>query len=563
MTTVDDSPPVDDPADLAAVELALAGQPVRSRAARYWAGFEQLLERGGEHLNPILIKEARQALKSRQFTITFALVLAASWGWSFLGIALIGPQVYYAAQGPGLLFGYAVILMFTLVIIVPYSAFRSLAGELEDHTYELLSITALKARQVIGGKLATSFLQIVVFLSAISPCIAFTYLLRGVDILTILMLVGYTTLASLGLSLAGLLLATCAMERYRQVVASVMLVLGLGALFIGGCMIAGEILSGMPAVDLHGFFLANAAMFSAYVSYFVLLYLAAAAQLSFASSNRSSAMRIVVAVQQALFCGWMTYVWLEDDRQLEIVCVMLLFSALHWYLMGMFLIGEPERLSPRVKRDLPQSFLGRALFTWFNPGAGTGYLFCLSGFLAVAVLGQIAVQFSFANSGMSRVPPNEKMFCVGLIGLCYLTIYLGLGKLLLSAVRRVPPEGVGVVLRVMLNLLLVAAGTGIPLVIQMSSDTLRHSSYSLLQITNPLWTMTEVGSPNGTLPAEIGVLLIALPVAAALVLFLNLPAVVAEVRQVRIAKPARVAEEDSLRTAADVPAQPVHTSPWD
>jgi hypothetical protein len=477
---------------------------------------------------------------------------------------LIGPQVYYAAQGPGLLYGYAIILLFALVIIVPYSAFRSLAGELEDHTYELLSITALKARQVIGGKLATSFLQILVFLSAISPCIAFTYLLRGVDILTILMLVGYTTLVSLGLSLVGLLLATCAMERYRQVVASVMLVLALGGLFIFGCVIAEELLSSGHSADLRIFFIGNAAMLSAYVSYFVLFYLAAAAQLSFASSNRSTAMRIVMVVQQALFCGWMVFAWLEAERAAGVVTVFLLCSGLHWYAMGLFLTGEPEVLSPRVKRDLPQSFLGRALFTWFNPGAGTGYLFAITGFLTAAVLAQIAEGFSFSGSGLGvPVVAREKVFHMGVVGFCYLTIYLGLGKLLLSAVRRVPPEGVGIVLRVMFNLLLVAIGTAVPIAIQMSSDSLRNSGYSLLQITNPLWTMAELAEPYKALPAEIEVLLIALPAAAAFVLLLNLPAVVVEVRQVRIARPTRVAEEDAERTALDRPIESLHTSPWD
>lgn len=154
------------------------------------------------------------------------------------------------------------------------------------------------------------------------------------------------------------------------------------------------------------------------------------------------------------------------------------------------------------------------------------------------------------------------MFCVGLVGLCYLTIYLGLGKLLLSTVRRVPAEGVGILLRVMINLLLVAAGSTTPIVIQMSSDSLRNSGYSLLQITNPLWTMVELGEPHKALPPEIDVLLIALPAAAALVLLLNLPAVVAEVRQVRIAKPVRVAEEDAQLTARDRIVEAVPTSPW-
>jgi hypothetical protein len=118
-----------------------------------------------------------------------------------LGLALIGPRVYYAAEGAEMLFPYYLILAFALLVVVPFGAFRSLAAELEDHTYELLSITTLGARQIISGKLASSFLQMLVYLSAIAPCIAFTYLLRGVDIRTILMLIFDTVLASLGFSL--------------------------------------------------------------------------------------------------------------------------------------------------------------------------------------------------------------------------------------------------------------------------------------------------------------------------------------------------------------------------
>ena len=34
-------------------------------------------------------------------------------------------------------------------------------------------------------------------------------------------------------------------------------------------------------------------------------------------------------------------------------------------------------LSPRVKRDLPQTLLGRIFLTWFAPGPGTGYMFAV------------------------------------------------------------------------------------------------------------------------------------------------------------------------------------------
>jgi len=52
---------------------------------------ERLLVWLGERLNPILVKEARQSLKSRQFVITFGLLLLCGWVWSFLGVALMGP----------------------------------------------------------------------------------------------------------------------------------------------------------------------------------------------------------------------------------------------------------------------------------------------------------------------------------------------------------------------------------------------------------------------------------------------------------------------------------------
>ena len=40
---------------------------------------------------------------------------------------------------------YYAILAFPLAVVVPYAAFRSLAAEREDNTYDLLSITTLQA----------------------------------------------------------------------------------------------------------------------------------------------------------------------------------------------------------------------------------------------------------------------------------------------------------------------------------------------------------------------------------------------------------------------------------
>jgi len=138
------------------------------------------LEAIADRANPILVKETRQALKSRQFVLTFLVVLIACWIASFAVVA-IAPNVYYGAEGGSMLIVYCAILAFPLMLIVPYTAYRSLAAEQEDNTYDLLSITTLTTGQIVTGKLGSAVVQMVVYLSAVSPCIAFAFLCRRAD----------------------------------------------------------------------------------------------------------------------------------------------------------------------------------------------------------------------------------------------------------------------------------------------------------------------------------------------------------------------------------------------
>ena len=128
--------------------------PTATKDLAWWPRFEAALERASEWLNPILVKEARQALKSRQFVVTFTLLLIFGWGWSLAGVAMLSQAAYYAPGGRFMLTGYFLILAVPLIVIVPFSAFRSLAAEREDGTFELLSITTLRARQIITANLA-------------------------------------------------------------------------------------------------------------------------------------------------------------------------------------------------------------------------------------------------------------------------------------------------------------------------------------------------------------------------------------------------------------------------
>ena len=370
---------------------ALPKPPAASRPApaanvgQAWLRLESVLDGVGDLLNPILVKEARQAMKSRQFVVTFSLMLIFGWLWTVIFIALSVPDVFFAPVGPAVLTGYYIVLSIPLLIVVPYASFRSLAAEREDGTYELLSITSLSARQIILGKLGSAILQMIVYYSALAPCIAFTYLLRGIDVLTIGTFLTYTFLASLLLSIVGLMMATVTRARHWQVLLSVVFVMALLVFtFIWDFVVLAFIVNRQtPPFDQPDFWIANLCLLSFYFTIAALLLLIGAGQITFASENRSSPIRVVLVVLQMLMIGWFTFYWVRFEAG-ELLFVEISAIAAYWTLIGAFLSGETAQLSPRAMRQLPQSFLGRMAFTWFNPGSGTGYVFAMLNLLGAA-----------------------------------------------------------------------------------------------------------------------------------------------------------------------------------
>jgi hypothetical protein len=528
-----------------------------------WQRLEDALVWTGDRLNPILVKETRQALKSRQFVVTFTLVLALAWIWSIFGVAMIGPSIYFAARGFDMFLGYYVILAVPLLVVVPFGAFRSLASEREDGTYELLSITTLKPRQIVSGKLGSAVLQMLVYLSAVAPCLAFTYMLRGIDAPTILYVICCFFLGSLGASVIGLLVATLTHDKHWQIVLSVLFLFGLAMLLWFGLMMGFVGLSGMaPPFQDQWFWIFNAIILTAFVSYFALCYCAASAQLTFVSDNRSTVLRMVMVVQQALLIGWFGWGLIREDAEAFLVVPYFVIAGIHWSVMGAFINAELGELSLRVKRQLPQSFLGRVFLTWFNPGPATGYMFTFANLLGVVLVGGGYLLANYyvskgAATGWANMS-RSVMFAFGMLMFSYIVFYLGVARVLIALLRRV--THVSLVLAVLLQVLLVMAGSGIPLSIHLMTPDVRRD-YSLIEISNPFYSLAEVLDARD-FTFEVSVLLGVVPLAAAFMFLLNLPAIVVAVNQVRIAKPKRVAEEDAAIEAQRAPP-PGPTSPFD
>lgn len=545
--------------DSAALPLAKdqpANNPKEAALSDRWTQLEALLDRFGDRLNPILVKEARQAMKSRQFVVTFSLLLIFGWLWTVLFISFGVPAIFYAPVGPGVLAGYYIVLSVPLLIVVPYAAFRSLAGEREDGTFELLSITTLTARQIVLGKLGSAVLQMMVYYSALAPCIAFTYLLRGIDIITIALFLAYTFLGSLLLSVFGLTMATVTKARHWQVLLSVVFVMALLAFaFVWDMIFFSFLASGesLP-LDNSAFWIANVCVISFYLSAVAILLQIAAGQITFASENRSTPIRRLLLVPQVLLVGWMIDCWLRY-KQPEVLFVFTSFAGIYWMIAGAFLTGETAQLSPRAKRQLPQSLLGRMLFTWFNPGSGTGYVFAALNLLGLMSMAWLAVTFAWLV-GYEHLPDSPEWVCYTVAITGYVLGFLGCVRLAIVALRRLTP--VGMLATFLCQVILAASGILFPLLLQavVSWGDYTSFDYSLLQITNWGWTLIEIVANRSSDAMELALIV---GCVAAVIFLINLIVAAREVEHVRTAAPQRVIEDE----AELHPSQRRKRSPWD
>ena len=512
-----------------------------------WIGSS--LEWLGDRLNPILVKETRQSLKSRQFILWFLLLLVGCWLATIGAVLLIGPSIHYVSTGTIFLVVYFTILAFPLVIVVPFSAYRSLSAEQESNTRDLLEVSTLTPKKVINGKLGSAMLQAMVYLSAIAPCVAFSYLLRGVGIGTISFLLLLVTLISFGLSCIGLFLAALSKDRRYQVGISVLfagILFGSFFLLVGSVSSAG--FSSGFNIDDEEFLAAFAVLFSLYASTLGLIYYATVGLITFVSANRSTPLRIAALVQQTVWVAFISCVLLYDAPH-EALFIGLTVGVIYWYLGGSLLSGETATMSDRIKRTLPQSYSGRLFFTWLNPGPGSGYMFAAVNMTFLTFLYFVGMFYLDAYG-------NSQDFWYGPLLYVYGMTYLGLGRLIVMGLRKIAPLSM---LGSFLVFLLVALlGVGLPYMIEAVTTRLRIANYMPLYISSPIWTLDRYVD-NAYPFDKVLVTLIVVGSAASILFMINCVLAAKEASTLRIARPKRVREDDQLLTAT--PEQ-VATNPW-
>ena len=451
-----------------------------------------------DRCSPILVKECRQALKSRQFLWTFLLLLLAVVAWSFWGLSLTIGQPS-EESGPLMLTGYLMILAVPLFLVVPFSTFRSLVSELETETMPLLTITTMTPYQIVAGKLLSSLLQLLIYLSAVVPCIGFTYLLRGIDLAEIGLLVGFQVAASVALSGVSLLAAALARMATARWIISValifLLLLACGAwLSFQSEALNFNLLSRNDGVWGVLLLILLAVASTGWVGFHT-----AASLVSFPASDRSSRIRLALLLQHLVLIGCFAINdSLDSDFAWPVFAAVA--SAHYWLILGSLTAGENPGLSERVRRELPRSMLGQSLFGLLMPGPGRGYLFALTQIWGwqLALCGRWL--YRAEGSSMAARPQDEPwLLALCLIGnASHATFYVSLNWLLLGWIRgprKLTPVA-GLVTLLLTFIILNVTTLSLHGFVSGTNNIAAYNEYSIF-LTGNWWSwLSEVGRLN-------------------------------------------------------------------
>lgn len=467
----------------------------------HWlARLDRWATRVGDAVNPILVKETRQALKSRQFVATFSLLLVAAFAWTVIGSMLQMPQIYYTPSAQRLLVGYYLVLAVPMLLVVPLAAYRSLEGEVDDGTLELLSITALSPRQVVTGKLASAALQMLLYFVALFPCVAYAYTLRGVDLPTLGLLMAMLVFAGLWLTIVALFFAPVSVGRTGQI-SSLLAVLSLllCAEFVCGTFAMELIRQGVP---LSGQELAAASLTILAVggSAAAILLVATAAKLTPESENRSTGIRVAVLVHMACIIAVAASSTAGErdsatplDQTLIVPMVLSVYLVGFWAVVGSMMAAESPAMTPRIRRELPGTFAGRLLWTWLTPGPATGLVFATATLTVAAAVVHLMLRQTHHSSGvvwytgMVEAHGSVMLLVVAYLMFAWVGVRLIIGFLRTRGPVKVP---VGMAAAAVI-LLLMSMG---PYSIQLHLNDYRQFSYSAWQASNWMWTINQARS---------------------------------------------------------------------
>ncbi len=329
-------------------------------------------------LNPIAVKELRQAVRSRFVVGILMLLLVVLVGAT--GVYLLTQSVNIHLRstvnltlGRGMFMTLVTILAGATILFIPVYTGARLASERSGTNIDLLFITTIGAGAIMRGKMCAGLVLTVLLFTTCIPFMAFSYLLRGVD------------LPSMAIALIAVFLSVVIVIRICMLVACIpasRIFKSLLALVVGFVLVSmfPAFLAGIYALVSEGvgsmlgswnFWGPTCAILVIYVSLSIVFHVLSVALLMPPTANRSLLVRSTVTVLWlVLAAASAAWALIKGDWEIVIVWQSVAMSVA---MIAMLLaLSEREELSLRVRRMIPRGpRLRRGLaFLFYNGPVG-------------------------------------------------------------------------------------------------------------------------------------------------------------------------------------------------
>ena len=356
-------------------------------------------------MNPIVIKELRQGVRSWTVTgmlLLFLVVLfATSIGFLIAQSSEISPNMQL---GGSMFSAFMVILAGASIFFIPLYTGVRVAAERQVNNPDLLYVSTLSPSRIIFGKFLCSAYIAVLFFSACMPFMAFTNLLRGVDLPTVFFILFFLFLVVCAANMIAIFLACLPASRPFKIL------FALGGLFASFAIIGSLVglsftfmRSGVGAMMTgKDFWVTTATVVGIGLMITGLFFVLSVALISPPSANRALPVRLYLTGIW-LIGGIFAFVWVaqtgEADRLLawSVPTFLLMMSAL------LVVISNEDQMSLRVRRTVPRSALKRFFAFFFYNGAAGGLLW-VAGILAVTYSLSVSASLYFPK----RVPGSPE-----------------------------------------------------------------------------------------------------------------------------------------------------------
>ncbi|MDR2169348.1 MAG: hypothetical protein LBP59_04330 [Planctomycetaceae bacterium] len=352
-------------------------------------------------LNPLLLKELRQFVRNR-FIIVLINIYILAIVIACLSILTFTIDIDEINGGINLLFALTIIVYITsFIVIVIRTAWTTATDKINE---DLMLYSTMKPSTIVFGKLLSGAIMTLILMSVTMPFITLAYTLRGIDMMTILLLIATVFLGIQLLNSFAILVAASNKIRFSMYLTVVIVSIAALPVIGGNISLFDIFLYHSTNFSLEVFII----LFFCYGVFFTIFARGSIVMFSPPTSNRILPFRILLTL---IFIISLLAACMGIFNEYSIEASLIGFKMVCMIVAPFLIIAitcERDQWSNRIRKNLPEPILHRIIIFPFYSGAACGIIWFFLFITAIFLIGAILIrneplesQFVF-NNGVSQ-----------------------------------------------------------------------------------------------------------------------------------------------------------------